>query len=357
MNILSNNIKFTPKKGGVTIYIKWMTKDQKEEDLLSKNDKYHAKSRHAVTEPSDLNCSTDDQILPFDESVNEFKHLDDSLRFSNNMDLFESHSPSLKNENESNTPRVIKYVRTENTTRQRSSSNNSDSEAGFLKIQISDSGCGIASKDIGKPFQMFTQTSEGARPMYNGTGLGLWICKQLCQKMGGDIKVYSELNKGSTFVFYIPINVDKMQNAVIRSNDRADSKLNVLVVDDYSFNRDLHKVLLEGEGADVVVACNGKEALSAYKAKGEGYFDFIMMDVRMPEVDGFEATSNIRKWEQKYKRRMTDIYLVSGNYHNDKEIMRIFREKNGDNNCRISLKRIWSLKKPLDIEMIKNGNR
>ena len=91
---------------------------------------------------------------------------------------------------------------------------------GYLKIQIADSGCGISQDQIPMLFEMFAQAYQGSRPMYAGTGLGLWICKQLCQKLGGDIKLYSQVGRGTKLVLYIPI-IENIQTRPLIS--RSDS--------------------------------------------------------------------------------------------------------------------------------------
>jgi len=225
---------------------------------------------------------------------------------------------------------------------------------GYLKVQVSDTGCGISQEDIKKLFGMFAQAHQGIAQRYGGTGLGLWICKQLCQKMGGDLTVYSQLNKGTQFVFYIPIasHNERVVSPMLRIPDGAEShKVTALVVDDFAFNRDLHKLILEREGVQVVLASDGKEAVGKYQNKRDGYFDFIMMDIQMPEMDGFTAAKVIRKWEMANKRKKADIYFVSGEYYNEEGLLEEFRTTGGGN--REDLLGIRCLKKPVDVQMIK----
>jgi len=118
--------------------------------------------------------------------------------------------------------------------------------------------------------------------------------------------------KGSSFIIALPAD-SKAKNvlpAVIHS-----SSLRSLVVDDDSFNRDLHKLLLEREGTEVVVASNGREAVEIFMATPEGYFSFILMDINMPVMDGITAMQEIRKFEANSLRtRLVDVVFLTGDY-------------------------------------------
>jgi len=218
-----------------------------------------------------------------------------------------------------------------------------------LKVQVSDSGCGVDAENIPKLFNMFTQAHKGVAPIYGGTGLGLWICKQLCEKMRGDIVIYSKAHKGTSFVFYLPVNNDDLEDPNIQKR-RAD-KVNVLIVDDYGYNRDLHKLLLEQEGVHVVLAANGQEGVECYQSYEEDYFAFILMDVQMPVMDGFTAAKVIREWENKENKKKVDIYFVSGEYYNEEEVMIGFNRSTRTHNERTGIR---FLRKPIDIEIVRN---
>ena len=197
---------------------------------------------------------------------------------------------------------------------------------------------------------MFVQAPQHVRPSQGGTGLGLWICKQLCQKMGGDITLYSKVDHGTTFVFYIRVDNDQVMENTLPRGTASNGRVNVLVVDDYAHNRDLHKVLLEREGVDVILACDGKEAVEKFKVREAGFFSFIMMDVQMPELNGFLATKMIRDFESEQNREKVDVYFVSGEYYNEEEVMSDYKlvEKNKETSG------IRCLKKPIDIEIIRS---
>ena len=187
---------------------------------------------------------------------------------------------------------------------------------GYLKVQLTDSGCGIAEENISKLFNMFSQANASISRNYGGSGLGLWISKQLCQKMGGDIVAHSKPNQGTTFVFYIEVdNSIPAQDSPKTNFRRCHDKVRALVVDDYAYNRDLHKLILEREGVEVYCACDGNEAVEKYINHEPNFFDFIMMDIQMPELDGLAAAQQIRIFEDTKKIKRTKIYFVSGNYY------------------------------------------
>ena len=117
------------------------------------------------------------------------------------------------------------------------------------------------------------------------------------------------------------------------------------MVDDFSSNRDLHRLLLEREGVQVFTASSGQEAIDAVKSRNAGYFDFILMDVAMPEMNGFVATNAIWEWENKNERKKTDIYFVSGEYVDDKDLLAAFQLNAGA----INAQGIQCIRKPVDL--------
>ena len=242
----------------------------------------------------------------------------------------------------------------------KSLSTSQNDKTGFLKVEVLDTGCGIAEADLPKLFTMFNQVhNRNLTSSHGGTGLGLWICKQVCEKLGGDITVYSQVNQGTRFVFYIPINNQPLaaRGLNLMRNNLQKGVVRALVVDDFAFNRDLHKLLLQQEGVHATLARYGKEAFEKYKAQGSEFFDFILMDVQMPVMNGVTSAKEIRSWETKNGIRNVDIYFVSGEYFNEDDVLAGFKtqEKGAE---AVGLR---YLRKPVDIKMLKykdqaNGN-
>jgi len=138
--------------------------------------------------------------------------------------------------------------------------------------------------------------------------------KELCKKMGGDIQVYSQINKGTTFVMYIPFTkAAQFVDAPMSTNNA----VRALLVDDMKFNNDLHGAMLNKLGVKSTLVCNGQEAYDTYVKATPGYFSFVFMDLQMPVMDGKTAVKLIRKFEVENSRKEIDIYIISGNSLDD----------------------------------------
>jgi CheY-like chemotaxis protein len=221
-----------------------------------------------------------------------------------------------------------------------------------LKFVISDTGCGISAEAQGKLFQKFSQVNEDPSKRKLGTGLGLYITRALCQKMNGDVRVYSQLGKGSTFIFCIPTSTPSPQ---ISSQERIgidyarpfidERTLRALIVDDQDFNNLIVMNYLKKIGInDITVAKNGLEAYSQYKNSLEQsrLFDVVTMDVEMPIMDGKEAVKKIRQLEAEKYTKKSLIIMISGNCM-ESEITQCI-DKNGE------IGADYFLKKPVSVE-------
>lgn len=169
-----------------------------------------------------------------------------------------------------------------------------DADALLLHIEVEDSGEGIPYEDQEHVFERFVQLSRGSSKRYAGTGLGLAISRQLLAMMGGRIGVTSEPGKGSRFYYEIPLARAKEEVPEPSSGQHYD-ELNgcrILVVDDDSVGRLGAELLLKNRGFEVVTANSGKEAMEKLQ---QCNFDAVLMDIHMPEMDGIEATRQIRR--------------------------------------------------------------
>jgi PAS domain S-box-containing protein len=170
---------------------------------------------------------------------------------------------------------------------------NNDNNVG-VQFSIKDTGIGISEEKIGKIFENFQQASSGTSRLYGGTGLGLAIVKQLVESQGGSIQVVSKLNEGSTFSFVLNFQKTDEQAAEEMVADELDEEikdLKVLVVEDIPLNQLLMKTLLDDFGFERDIADNGKIAIEKMQTKT---YDVVLMDLQMPEMNGFEATDYIR---------------------------------------------------------------
>jgi diguanylate cyclase (GGDEF)-like protein len=165
-----------------------------------------------------------------------------------------------------------------------------------LKFSVTDSGIGISPEDQGRIFDSFVQVEDGA-PRPGGTGLGLSISSRLVGMMGGRLRLKSEPGKGSCFSFSLTFGPGKPQAKA--EEPEYDTELlkgkRVLVVEDNMLNREITRAMLTYYGIEVEEAWNGKEAVAAFEAHEAGYYAMILMDIRMPVMDGLEATRTIRR--------------------------------------------------------------
>ena len=171
-----------------------------------------------------------------------------------------------------------------------------DEDKVTVKFSVADTGIGIKNIKIEKVFENFQQATSGTSRIFGGTGLGLAIVKQLVEGQKGKIDVESKVNVGSTFSFILDFkktNVAAVLEPEITDLNTSDVKdIKILVVEDMELNQLLMKTLLDDFGFECEIAANGKIAIERLKEKE---FDIILMDLQMPEMNGFEATEYIRK--------------------------------------------------------------
>ena len=179
-----------------------------------------------------------------------------------------------------------------------------------IRIEVTDTGIGIPKDQIENIFESFTQGSQGINRRFGGTGLGLTISQQFVQGMGGKIGVESQRGKGSTFWFELSLERSELQVVPevnkVEWNDFSGWK--ALVVDDEIVNRVVASKHLENLGLEVDQAVGGKDCVAKFK---EQKYDLIIMDLQMPELDGFEATEQIRQLEQESGQKQVPILALS----------------------------------------------
>lgn len=162
-----------------------------------------------------------------------------------------------------------------------------------MRLEVEDTGNGIAAKDIQKIFGAFEQSNNSLTREYGGVGLGLAISKKLIELMGSTIEIKSEPGIGSKFSFVLTCQKMDEVKLQVQSKEPVDlSSLKVLLVEDNEMNVLIAKRQLEKRGIQVVVASSGAEALAQV---GKESFDLILMDLQMPVMDGFEATLKLRE--------------------------------------------------------------
>ena len=177
-----------------------------------------------------------------------------------------------------------------------------DGKLATIEWAVSDTGIGIAPETIGNLFANFVQADNSISRRFGGSGLGLAICKRLVEQMGGEIKVISTRGQGSTFRFSLTLPVaehmaltehdDQTVYAELKTRIAALGRpLRVLIVDDDATNRLVAAKMLKEFEVQNNMACDGVEAITAASSFS---YDVILMDIRMPEMDGLQATRTIR---------------------------------------------------------------
>jgi len=169
-----------------------------------------------------------------------------------------------------------------------------DTEKVTIEFAVTDTGIGIPLNKTEKIFENFQQASSGTSRLYGGTGLGLAIVKQLVEAQGGSITVKSKIDEGSTFSFilsFLKTKADADMDSPLVQLDTEIKNIKVLVAEDIALNQLLMMTLLEDFGFECEIAGNGKIAVEKLKLK---LFDVVLMDLQMPEMNGFEATEYIR---------------------------------------------------------------
>lgn len=188
------------------------------------------------------------------------------------------------------------------------------SDRKFLIFAVKDTGIGISDGDISKLFNRFVQLEDSRTKKFEGSGLGLYISKQLVNLMGGEIEVHSHLNEGSSFQFSIPFEkTDQRENTEDQNNSKSissDKKYHILVAEDNLLNQKFILKIFQKESIEVSVASNGVEVIQLLDdslSHLENRFDIILMDIQMPVLDGMEATKIIRKRDDSYR----DIPIIA----------------------------------------------
>lgn len=167
-----------------------------------------------------------------------------------------------------------------------------------LKFSVTDSGPGLAPAFRQRAFDLFSQGPDSQGSVNGGVGLGLGIVKSLVDLMGGQVEVETVQGVGSTFSFTIPLERTEAPVATPAPQSAAAETrpCRVLLVDDNAAGRQVSGSLLAHLGAEVTPAASGQEGLDHYTGHPE-QFDLVLMDVRMPDMDGHEATRRLREWE------------------------------------------------------------
>jgi CheY-like chemotaxis protein len=194
-----------------------------------------------------------------------------------------------------------------------------------LRIEVADNGIGISPEQQIKLFTSYNQADNRIAQKFGGTGLGLAISKRIIELMRGKIWIESELNKGAKFIFTIKAGkgTDKACEESSPQGGSGESgfdfsEYTILAAEDDEINREIMAAILKKTGISVDFAENGKKAVALFQEHPERY-NMILMDVHMPEMDGFEATRTIRKSGSSIAKNIRIIALTADVFKEDIE--------------------------------------
>lgn len=194
-----------------------------------------------------------------------------------------------------------------------------------LMIRVRDTGKGIEPEFLNRIFKPFEQEDNKIAEKYGGSGLGMAISDNIIRLMGGQIVIDSEVGRGSDFTVFLSLPVAEKNVAEGKSEDRQNSDrvpedmlekylagIHVILAEDNDINAKISVKLLEKDGMIVDRVNNGKEAVTTFANSPEGYYDVILMDIQMPELNGWDATRQIRSMERADAHKIS-IYALSAN--------------------------------------------
>jgi signal transduction histidine kinase/ActR/RegA family two-component response regulator len=198
---------------------------------------------------------------------------------------------------------------------------NCDEDNVLFRMQFSDTGVGMSKEFLPKVFDVFAQDINQSRTNYQGTGLGMSITKQFVEMLNGKIDVKSEKNVGTEFTVELPFAIN---HNIEGSTTQAQCELTlagykVLLVEDNEINAEIATEMLKNAGADVTVAQNGKIAVDICADSKESYFDVILMDIMMPEMDGLTATRTIRNMKRTDMQTIPVIAMTANAFAEDRK--------------------------------------
>jgi signal transduction histidine kinase/CheY-like chemotaxis protein len=191
-----------------------------------------------------------------------------------------------------------------------------------VRVTVGDTGCGMSKSFIPKAFEPFTQERTATTANIGGSGLGLSIVKRLVEMMGGQIEVESEQGKGTIFTLYLTLEIisDKQNNISPSTKIQDTASLfgkHILLCEDNAVNREIAIALLESKGLVVDIAVNGKEGVEKFNSSAPGTYDLILMDIRMPIMNGYDATEEIRRLNRSDATIIPIIAMTADAYDDD----------------------------------------
>jgi len=221
-------------------------------------------------------------------------------------------------------------------------------ESVTLQFQIADNGLGIDEVLMPVVFEPFEHIYGESRTLYNGSGLELAIAKNIVELMNGSISVESK--KGERTVFTIIVEAQQERRNGLRKKELGEKQTSydftgkrALIVEDSDINIEIARNILLHKHFEVEVVLDGKEAVRAFENRGAGYFDVILMDIRMPVMDGLEATQIIRSMDERPDGKVIPIIAMTANAFEEDVKKSLEAGMNGHLSKPIDIKKMYAL--------------
>ena len=216
---------------------------------------------------------------------------------------------------------AVKYNKPGGTVRLSCEELHAEGATAMYRITVADTGIGM-SKDFQQHlFEPFSREVQKLEAQPSGTGLGTVIAKQLTELMGGAITFDSELDVGTTCVITLPLVIDfdaqQRNEELDKQGDVTLAGMSILLVEDNELNCEIAEFVLDQAGANVTIAFDGREAVDAFAAAAPGTFDLVLMDIMMPNVNGYEATRAIRAMNRTDAKRVPIVAMSANAFADD----------------------------------------
>ena len=222
---------------------------------------------------------------------------------------------------------AIKYTPDEGFIRFLIAETSASGNTGHYRIVVEDTGYGMSEEYQKVIFESFTREEDSRTSKIQGTGLGMAITKNLVDLMGGTIRVESKKGKGSRFTVELPLRINQEAKTPSQQKERSSpgevvqtsilKGKHILAAEDNMLNAEILEAILEMEGASCVICENGKLALEAFLQSQPGQFDLLLMDIQMPEMNGYDATRAIRQSAHPMAKTIPIIAMTANAFAED----------------------------------------